>query len=270
MTIREALKMAAGKLKKSKLISSSYDLDALILLKFVLNKDDLFILLNSTTKIEEHDLNKFNDLINKRKDGCPIAYITHHKEFYGLDFYVDESVLIPRPETELLVDTAIKYAEKFEHPKIIDIGTGSGCAAIALSILLNSKIFASDISLKALKIAEKNAGRLNAQLEFICSDKLLWLNKSVDIIVSNPPYIKESDYNSLQKEIEYEPKNALIAKKNGTAVISDIIMESKEKCSYLIVEIGYDQKEFVESFNQFKELIYDYSNLPRVAVFDFT
>jgi len=270
MTIRKALKYAADKLKESKLISNSYNLDALILLKFVLNRDKVFILSNPEVAIKESDLNKFNNLINKRKEGYPIAYITHHKEFYGLNFYVDESVLIPRPETELLVDTAIKYSKKFKHPKIVDIGTGSGCVAITLSILLNSKIFASDISFRALKIARKNARHLNAQLEFICSDKLLWLDKGVDIIVSNPPYIKKSDYNNLQKEIKYEPKNALIANKNGTAVIGDLIRESKRKCNYLIVEIGYDQEKFVKSFDQFKELINDYSYLPRIAVFDFT
>ncbi len=266
MNIKESLSYLMKKLKEANI--ATYGIDAMIILKLSINKDELFCLTNPEYRLNEKEIETLKELLAKRKKKYPMAYIQHIKEFYGFELYVDENVLIPRPETELLVDTTLELAKRFINPKILDVGTGSGAIAISLSKILNTTVFASDISFNALLIAKKNARKLNADIQLINADTLSFLNTKIDIIVSNPPYIDEKEYNNLQDDVKFEPKKALIAK-NGTEIIEKLIKEAEHLCKYLTLEIGYNQEDFVKSFDCFYDLKKDFSNLPRVAVFKF-
>ncbi len=266
MNIREILAKTIERLKRVSILTA--DLDAVIIVKTVLKQDDLFVITHPEQQLSEMEKEAIENLTSMREKLYPIGYIKNSKEFYGLEFYVDENVLIPRPETEMLVDKVIKLSGEFENPKIADIGTGSGCIAVALSKLLNINVIASDISYKALKIAKENAKRLGANVELVQADTLSFLKKRVDIIVSNPPYIDKNDFESLQRDVKYEPREALICSR-GTEIIEKIIEQSKNLCRYLVLEIGYNQKNFIERFPHCIEVENDLSNLPRMAVFRF-
>ncbi len=266
MKIKEALSILTKTLKESNI--ATYSIDALIILKESTQKDDVFCLTNPDYELSKDESDKLNRLLEKRVKKYPIAYIQNSKEFYGFEFYIDENVLIPRQETELLIEETLNVAKEFKNPKIIDVGTGSGCIAITLSKLLNIKITASDISKKALDTAKINAEKLQADVEFIEADTLLFLKEKVNIIVSNPPYIDENEYKNLQEDVKFEPKKALICK-NGTQIIEKLINQAKDLCRYLIIEIGYDQEEFVKTYKSLLYLKKDFAGLPRVAVFRF-
>jgi release factor glutamine methyltransferase len=266
MNIREAIAYLIKNLRTANI--ASYSADAMILLKMAIQKDDVFCLSNPDYELSIAEYQKLDKLIQTRIKKYPMAYIVNKKEFYGFEFYVDENVLIPRPETELLIDETLKLAKEFKNPKIVDVGTGSGCIAITLSKLLNMKITASDISESALNIAKKNAKHLMADVEFVKADALTFLKHKVEIIVSNPPYIDKNEYENLQADVKYEPKRALICE-NGTEVIEEIINQAKTLCRYLVLEIGYDQEVFVKKISGFSYIKMDFSNLPRVAVFKF-
>ncbi len=266
MTIKESLSFAICELKKSDIPTST--IDALLILETVLKKDDVFILTNPDYKLSEKEIEELKKTVKIRQKNYPIAYIKHLKEFYGFEFYVDRNVLIPRPETEMLVDKCLLVAKEFSHPTIVDVGCGSGAISITLSKILNTKIYASDISCNAVKIAKFNAERLDANVDFLCADTLTFLKKKVDIIVSNPPYIDSSEYQNLQKDVKYEPVQALICK-NGTDIIAKLIKQAKFLCRYLILEIGYDQEGYVSEHKECILVKRDLSNLPRVAVFKF-
>ncbi len=263
MVIRELLEEGFKELKKSNI--ATYHIDTLLILQTVLNKDDVYILTNPNKAVSRKQKEEFFRLIEKRKKYYPIAYITHKKEFFGLEFYVDERVLIPRPETELLVEETIKLSEEFKNPIIVDVATGSGCIAISLSKTLNLTTYASDISKDAIEVAKINRDRLKANVKFIVADKLSFLKKA-DIIVCNPPYIAQNEYNNLQADVKFEPRIALIDE-TGINFLKDLLEQAKHKAEYLVSEIGYNQLEKVK---QLKGYIYsknDFNNLPRLAVF---
>ena len=266
MKIKEALSLLIKTLKGANI--ATYSMDALIILEKSTQKDDVFCLTNPDYKLSRDEMDQLNRLLEKRVKKYPMAYIQNSKEFYGFEFYVDENVLIPRPETELIVEEALKAAQEFKNPKIVDVGTGSGCIAITLSKLLNVKIAAGDISKKALDIAKMNAEKLEADVKFIEADTLSFLKEKVDIIVSNPPYIDDGEYENLQDDVKFEPKNALICR-NGTQIIEKLINQAKDLCRYLIIEIGYDQEEFAKTYKNLLYVKKDFAGLPRIAVFRF-
>lgn len=186
------------------------------------------------------------------KPHTPIQYIMGHSEFCGLDFLVDERVLIPRPETEILVDVASDIIQglkvRGKDLRILDLGTGSGCIAIALTKRIpDCKIIASDVSAEALEVARVNAERLGAggRIEFITSDLFSDIKGKFDCIVSNPPYVARGEFESLQKEVLKEPRVAFDGGEDGLDFYRKIISEStkylKEGAS-LIFEIGYGQR----------------------------
>lgn len=215
-------------------------LDADLLLSFVLGKSREYLFTHEKDPVESAVQKKFKALVKKRKLGVPFAYITGHKEFYGLDFLVDKSTLIPRPDTELLVEEVIKYLKKFEDsekslPLLIDVGTGSGCIPIA--IIKNNQIAASldtvaiDISPRALEIAKKNANKHKIKIKFhqgnLLSPILKLKNNFENIIITaNLPYLTEEQYKS-EKSIKYEPKKALVAKKEGLALYEKLLEQIK-------------------------------------------
>ena len=268
MKIRDALKKALSELKAANI--GSYGNDAVILLKTALSKDEVFILTHQDYEMEQAEVEQFLELLEKRKERYPTAYITKSKEFFGFNFYVDERVLIPRPETEFLVEEALKIIDSTSAKRVVDVGTGSGNIAITLSKLANIKVFASDISHDALALAKLNRDRLTADVEFILSNGIDWLGKKVDIIVSNPPYVSPSEYESLSEDVKFEPKGALIAGEDGTKFIQYLIKEARGRCNYLLIEFGYSQGEFIKKQANLEKVIKDFSGIDRVAVFKFS
>ncbi len=252
----DALRFGEQQLKHSN-IETSY-LDAEVLLRFVLKYSKEVLYMNLEYDLNDKDYCLYQSLIETRKMKKPIQYITGNCEFMGMDFYVDESVLIPRPDTEILVEQAIKELKSFKNAVLVDLCTGSGCIAISLArYLLGSNVIASDISIEALYIASKNAEKnnLNNKIAFIHSDLFMNYPKAVcgkvDAIISNPPYIKERDILGLEDNVKlYEPYKALCGGDTGLDFYVKITEQSKEiLCNngLLMFEIGHDQAEDVES-----------------------
>ena len=250
MTIKEALNKGMIILKNSNIESPK--LKSRLLLQYIINKPRQHIIVYDTEEITKKEQWEYFINIEKLTQGIPLQHITHRQEFMKMDFYVDENVLIPRPDTEILVEDVIKIAKKINKPVILDLCTGSG--AIGISIAKNvpdSKLYAVDISQKALEIAKKNANNLNVekQITFIKSNLFESIDKmKFDIIVSNPPYIKRQDINYLSKEVQKEPQIALDGVIDGLDFYRKIIKDGYDYLkfgSYLCLEIGYDQKDDV-------------------------
>jgi len=251
MNIKEALSYGFKELSNF----NTYKLDASILLKHCCNFSDLDLLVNSDNSLSEQQEISYKKAIIRRKTNEPIAYITGEKEFYGLDFKVNEHTLIPRPDTELLVEKVLEYidAEKLKNPKILDLGTGSG--AIIISILANVKEAtgtAVDLNPEAIKKASENATLNNV------SNRLTFVNSSwfsnvkdtdFDIIVANPPYITSKMMQELDRDVkDFEPHLALEGGIKGFEPYIEIVQNSptflKNK-GKIFLEIGFDQKKSV-------------------------
>ena len=247
MTIKEAINKGMIMLKNNKIESPK--LKARLLMQYILKKPRQHIIVYDNNEISKKEQFEYFVNIEKITQGVPLQHITHSQEFMKMDFYVDENVLIPRPDTEILVEETIKIAQKIDKPVILDLCTGSG--AIAVSIAKNvkdSKIYAIDISEKALEIAQKNAKRMEVenQIKFIKSDLFNKIKKmKFDILVSNPPYIKKDDINYLSTEVKKEPEIALDGGIDGLDFYRKILNEGTEYLklgSYICLEIGYNQK----------------------------
>ena len=247
MNIEDAIKNACVELKKNKI--SSALLDSELLLSKVIKKDRKFILLNFDKELDESIQNSFRDLILKRSKGKPLAYLTGIKSFWKYDFKVNEKVLIPRPDTEIIIEQVLKIYKNKNYLNFLDVGVGSGC--IVLSILKEKKSFSGtgiDLSQDCIEMCRYNAKKLgvNNRIKLIKSDVDNLIFHKYDLIVSNPPYIKKFDLNKLNREvINYEPKLALDGGLEGLSVIRKVIKKSSElikKNGKLILEIGYDQR----------------------------
>lgn len=251
MTIRDIIIRYSKELEE---ISSTPRLDVETLLQKVLNVDRLYILLNLERNLSEEEENLFNKFIEERLNNRPIAYIVGNREFMGLDFYVQEGVLIPRPDTEILVEEVIEIAKDKGEINILDIGTGSGAITVSLAKYLeNAKITSVDISEIALEIGKKNAvsNNVDDRIEFIKSDLFSSIDKGkkFDIVVSNPPYIKREVIDTLDKQVkDFEPYNALEGGIDGLDFYRAITKEAKNflrKGGTLAYEVGHDQSEDV-------------------------
>ncbi len=233
-------------------------LDSQLLLCHVINVDKIYTYTHKDEIIDSLFVDKFLKLIDKRKSGYPIQYMLGKQEFMGLDFFVKEGVLIPRPDTEILVEYIIelvkgKCFKSKEHIKIVDIGTGSGTITLSLAHYIeNAHIYSIDVSDIALQVAAENSKRLGleSKVTFLKGDLFkpldgLNIQGSIDIIVSNPPYIPTKDIAELQKEVaEYEPKLALDGGEDGLDFYRRIVSDSGKYLSdngVLALEIGYDQ-----------------------------
>ena len=261
MTIMEAIKKGMIELKNSNIESPK--LKARLLMQFTLNKPRQYVIVNDMEELNKNEEKKYFDAILKIRKGNPLEHITHQKEFMKLNFFVDENVLIPRQDTEILVEETIKIAQKIKAKKILDLCTGSGAIAVSLAKYLpQSEITAIDISNDALKIAKKNAinNQVENQITFINSDMFTNLNdEKFDIIVSNPPYIKRNVIESLDTEVKKEPYIALDGGEDGLYFYRKIIRESYQYLKYkgyLCLEIGFDQKidviELIENEEKFE------------------
>ena len=250
MNIENALNIANNILKDN--CNNSYQLDSELLMSKIFEKDRKFIILNSNKKLSEEKLEQFNCLINKRLKGEPIAYLLKKKDFWKYEFYVDKGILIPRPDSEVVVDQILKLTNNKDNLRILDIGVGSGC--LLLSVLKERNNFHGvgiDISKKCIDISNINASKLEIlnRVKFFKSDVDNFRFGKYDLIVSNPPYIKMLDFNNLKKDvINFEPKLALYGGLDGTSEIRKVIKKSSElikKNGKFILEIAYDQKNKV-------------------------
>ena len=246
-TVRQASVQVAATLKRHGIPNSN--LEAEVLVRHALNWDRAQFYASLSESLQPATVDRIQAITNRRLTGEPLAYITGHREFYGLELCVNPAVLIPRQETELLVDAALDYARALhtESITIADIGTGSGAIALALAANLpNAQVFATDISTDALTVAERNRRkhRLDDCVCLLQGDLLAPLQHRVDIIVSNPPYIASDLLPSLAPEVRREPRQALDGGKDGMEVIRRLLRQAPSKLNArgcVLIEISPEQ-----------------------------
>ena len=271
MQINDAIKYATRRL----ISSDSKRIDSEILLCSILKCNRATLYTHAEKNLSELNKKKFEGLINKRLKGYPIAYLTKQKEFWSHKLYIDETILIPRPETELLVEKTLELISIHSLNDILELGTGSGAIAIAIASekpMLNIK--ATDIKTAALKIARHNTDSYKIKnIEFIKSDWFCNIKKyDYDLIVSNPPYISNNDPCLKNSGIKFEPTSALISGQDGLDDLKKIIQKSSyylKNNGWLIVEHAYNQGEqlrkiFLEN-NFTAKTIRDYCELERIT-----
>ena len=251
MNIEKAIKEASIILKKKKIISAL--LDSEILMSKVINKDKKFIILNSDAELNENDYKNFKELVSYRSRKKPIAYLIGKKSFWKYDFIINEKVLIPRPDSELIIEQVLKIYKNKECINFLEIGVGSGC--LILSILKEKRSFLGkgiDLSKDSLKICRVNADmlRLSERLKLFKSDIDNFSLGKYDLIISNPPYVRNLDFKYLDEEVvRFEPKIALDGGLDGLSEIRKVIKKSSELIKFhgkLILEIAHDQKNEVK------------------------
>lgn len=245
MTINELIKKGIYELKENNIDEPTLKLRMLV--SSVLNKPKEFIMAHGEYVLDNSQEKDVMEKIEKLKENIPIQYIINNQEFMKLNFYVDENVLIPRSDTEILVEEIINTYEN-KRVKILDLCTGSGCIAISLKKYIpNAEVYASDVSKSALEVAKINAKRNDTEIKFVISNLFNdIINKNFDIIVSNPPYIKTKIIDTLSKEVQKEPKIALDGGIDGLFFYRKIIKEGYEYLAHggmIFLEIGYDQKQ---------------------------
>ena len=250
MTIKQALIKGVTILKLEKI--STPKLKARLLLQYVLKKPRQYLIVYDNQKLTDKEKEEYLKYIELLTQGEPIEHITHQKEFMKLNFYVDENVLIPRPDTEVLVEEVMKIAKKIKAKKILDLCTGSGAIVVSLAKYLeNTQLTALDISGKALDVAIANAKNNQVQDKITFVESNLFENlgqEKYDMIVSNPPYIRRKEIETLDKEVRKEPRLALDGGEDGLDFYREIIHKGYEYLKYggyICLEIGYDQKEEV-------------------------
>ena len=277
MTVRDILNESAKSLEASDIPSAR--LDAEVLLSFCLGCERLEFYKNPGMTISDTQLAAFRNLIARRLLWEPVAYITGRKEFWSFALEVNSSVLIPRPDTEIIVEEALDIYHNFTSlpVRIVDIGTGSGAIALALALeIADAKVVATDISMAALNLAKKNADTLGLQdkIDFRQGNLFEPVDGLFDIIVSNPPYIAANDYEDLPACVKvFEPREALIAGENGLEFYKKLIYQAAgflQKNGWLLLEIGAKQeagvREIMEASGCYENIKMrrDYAGLPRV------
>nr|AIA16098.1 protein-(glutamine-N5) methyltransferase, release factor-specific [uncultured bacterium] len=254
-TIARALVEAAQILRRAGVEEARRE--AASLLEHITGHDRTFLITSAETALAPSDVSRLRGLVERRAAGEPLQYITGHQEFYKLDFEVTPDVLIPRPETELLVETALDLLDEWDGPTFIcDVGTGSGCIAVSLLHELPlARAIGLDISQPALRVAARNAARagVNERLSLVVSDGLAALDPArarFTMIVSNPPYIAEDALAGLQREVrDHEPRVALTPGGDGLRIIRALVADAPrflDSGGHLLIEIGFDQHEAVK------------------------
>ncbi len=252
-TIEKLLQDGINLIKKRNYINPT--LDVQLILSYLLNKDKIYLILHKDEVVEEEVANRFFTMVNRRNEGYPLQYMTNSQEFMGLELYIREGVLVPRPDTEILAEKIINIAKQPDFIdkklRILDIGTGSGAIAVSLGYYLdNSEVTAIDISKKAVEIAEINVKKHNLTnvsiFESDIFEDTFLLNKKYDVVVSNPPYIEEDTIPQLMTEVSrYEPKIALDGGPDGLDYyrrIAAVFKRVHSDNSILSVEIGSNQR----------------------------
>ena len=277
MQLKQALTSALDRLEAAEV--GSPRLNAEVLLMFVLGVHRAYLYAHPERELTPEEEARYDEVLAQRSTGIPSQYITGHQEFWGLDFVVSPAVLIPRPETEHLVETVLELARGLPHPKIVDVGTGSGAIALALAHELRSaEMYAVDLSADALEIAEANASRLqlDGRVKFAQCDVLMPIQNQVvipsevnlpkadersrgtpivagfsdfDFVVSNPPYVGFDEADKVQKSVrDFEPKMAVFAGERGLDIIGPLIEQAHRALKpggWLAMEIGYSMRDAV-------------------------
>jgi release factor glutamine methyltransferase len=279
-TIAEALKEAGERLRAASVPNDL--LDAQTLLAEAGGFDRTYLIINFNQQLSEGILSEFRTMVARRAAGEPLQYITGRQEFFGLDFEVTPDVLIPRPETELIVEEAIRIVQLngVARPVIVDVGAGSGCIAVALAReLADARVIASDVSEAALRVARRNAARhgLEDRVDFIASDLLdaFAEEEFADFILSNPPYVSEKEMPSLQREVrDWEPRAALTDSNDGLSLYRRLLKDAPSRLrpgGHLICEMGYTQSEMISNMIDRRvwgepKLLDDLQGIPRTIV----
>ena len=256
-------------------------LNAELLMTFVLARERSYLYAHPERELTADEQSRYDEVIRERARGCPTQYITGHQEFWGLDLLVSPAVLIPRPETEHVVETVLELVKEYPfdgpgHLKLLDVGTGSGCIALALaSELPHAEIHACDISDEALEIARINAARLalGGRVLFRKSDLLsVYAGDQFDFVISNPPYVGEADADKVQKQVrEFEPRIAVFSGHEGMDVYRRLIPQAKGALrpgGWFVAEIGFSEEEKVrELLTGWAEIqvTADLQGIPRVV-----
>jgi len=250
MNIENILIQAFKELSNSNIKNANLDCE--VLLSNIINKDREYVILNPKKNLDKKYIDIFNNLIDRRKKSEPIAYLINKKEFWKETFYIDKNVLIPRPDTEHIVEEVLKLTQNNSKSHVLDIGTGSGC--ILLSILKERKNFIGtgiDISKKCIKVSKYNAKRLELdnRTKFYISDVDNFLIGKYDVVVSNPPYIENLNLKYLDRDVvNFEPKLALSGGRDGFSEITKVINKTSgliKKNGVFVLEIGHNQKNKV-------------------------
>ena len=276
MQLKQALASAVERLEAADV--GSPRMNAETLLMFALGRDRAYLYAHPERELTDEEAARYDDTLAQRSRGVPSQYITGHQEFWGLDFVVSAAVLIPRPETEHLVEAVLELARGMERPRIVDVGTGSGCVALALAHeLKDAEICATDLSAEALEIARANAARLQLEdrVEFLRCNVLESVGETVisseprrfdrpgvasggtcglgfanlDFVVSNPPYVGFGEADKVQRSVfEYEPRMAVFAGEHGLDVIRPLIQQAHsalKRGGWLAMEIGFSMRDAV-------------------------
>tara|TARA_B100000579_G_scaffold431016_1_gene445394 strand:- start:1127 stop:1978 length:852 start_codon:yes stop_codon:yes gene_type:complete len=275
MNLENAINNGTKILEKNSIKSAK--LDSEILMSKVINKERKFIVLNQNKYLEKNFYNCFKDLIYQRSKGKPIAHLIGKKDFWNFEFKVNKDVLVPRPDTELIIEEVLKRTKNKSKLKLLDIGVGSGC--ILLSILNEKKDFYGigiDLSKKCIELSKINAFNLGIsnKVKFFKTDVDNFNYGKYDLVVSNPPYINQIDLKNLDKEVNFEPKLSLDGGLDGLSVIKKVINKASELIKIngmLILEIGFNQKERVKKILRNKgfyinKVLKDYANNDRCIV----
>ena len=276
MKLEYAIQKANEILKKKAILSHSIDSE--LLMSKAIKRERKFVILNLNKEINKKDYLYFEKLIFERAKGKPVAYLTGKKSFWNYEFDINENVLIPRPDTEIIIEEVLKIYKNKENINFLEIGVGSGC--ILLSILKEKKHFKAtgiDISSECLKMSKNNAKKLKVEnrVKFFKSDIDNFNNGKYDLIISNPPYIKKLDFKYLEKDISnFEPKMALDGGLDGLSEIRKIIAKASELVKIngkVILEIGFNQKEEVKKIFKDKgfyvnKVVKDLSRLDRCII----
>ena len=275
MNVDETLRRAAERLRAAGVEEAVREAEHLLSHAAGLGREQLVAHPEKT--LDRDALRRFEETVERRAAGCPTAYITCKKDFFDLSFYVDEHVLIPRPETEFLVEEALRRLPR-ESARVADVGTGSGCIAAALKRERSSwNIFATDVSRDALAVARRNAAAHGAAIEFVACDLLSAFSEGAafDAVVSNPPYIGGDEWKILDKSVrEFEPQAALLSAPRPTSVIERLLPEAYtclKRGGFLIMEIsplisGAAQELAKQAGFSLEAVIKDYAGLERVVV----
>jgi release factor glutamine methyltransferase len=247
-----------------------------VLLMFVLGCDRAYLYAHPERELTADEQSRYEEALAQRVRGVPSQYITGHQEFWGMDFIVTPAVLIPRPETEHVIETVLPLARPLQNPRMVDVGTGSGCIAVVLAKELpGAEIHATDISSAALEIARANAARhqLEDRIDFHEADLLLGLQtSSFDFVVSNPPYVGEYEEDQVQLDVrKFEPRQAVFAGRTGLEVIARLVPQARavlKPDGWLVIEISGTIVQGVCSLLQEwsdLQIINDLQGIPRVA-----